>query len=102
MLNCSNIFKDATVPPTGESFQTLFSKKNVIIKRIISSSSIDKEVMSQEEDEWFIMIEGSATIMIGDEKKELVSGDYCFVEAKREHQILTVSEGTIWLAMHMM
>jgi len=101
-LNCSSIFKEVTVPKKGESFKTLLSRKNITIKRIISASSIDQEVMCQEEDEWFIMIEGSATIMIGDERKELVRGDYCFIEAKIKHQILAVKEGTIWLAVHIM
>jgi len=100
LTNCSNIFKGATPPKLGETFETLLSVSNIIIKRIVSSSHIDSELMCQDEDEWFIMIEGAATIMIGNKRQELVSGDYCFIEAKKPHQILSVKEGTIWLAVH--
>ncbi len=99
-LHCSNIYHDSTPPSEGERFETLFKSKNVEIIRIVSSSTIDQEVMCQEEDEWFIMIEGSATIMMGDMKRELVKGDYCFIEAKQVHQVLRVEEGSVWLAVH--
>ncbi len=99
-LNCSNIYHDSTPPSEGERFERLLKKKNVEILRIVSSSTLDQEVMCQEEDEWFIMIEGSATIMIGEETKMLVKGDYCFIEAKQAHQVLHVQEGSIWLAVH--
>ena len=100
LLNCSNIYHDSTPPKEGEEFEGLFEKKNVKIVRILSSSKIDHKVMSQDEDEWFIMIEGSATIMIGRVKKTLKKGDYCFVAAKQPHQLLSVAQGSIWLAVH--
>ena len=99
-LNCSNIYHDSTPPKEGERFEILLEKKNVRILRILSSFKIDQKVMCQEEDEWFIMIEGSAIIMIEDERRDLISGDYCFIEAKKAHQILSVREGSIWLAVH--
>jgi cupin 2 domain-containing protein len=95
-----SIFNNANPPAEGESFETLFQKSNVTIKRIVSSSKIDKEVMIQEEDEWFIVISGTATIMIEDKKIVLERGDYCFVERKMAHSLIDVREGTIWLAVH--
>ncbi len=99
-LNCSNIYHDSAVPSEGERFKRLLKKNNVEILRIISSPKIDQEVMCQKSDEWFIMIEGSATIMIGDMRRELIKGDYCFIEAKQVHQVLRVEEGSVWLAVH--
>jgi len=99
-MHCSNIYESAKTPLEGDTFETLLSHKNVTIKRIISSSKVDQQVMIQEEDEWFIMIEGEAAIMIADEIQELVTGDYSFIEAKTPHQILSVKEGSIWLAVH--
>ncbi len=96
----NSIFKNSKPPIVGESFETLLEKKNVTIKRIVSSSKIDQEVMIQEEDEWFIMISGEATIMIEDEHVALKSGDYCFVKRKTVHKLIKVKEGTIWLAVH--
>ena len=57
-------------------------------------------MMIQEDDEWFIMISGLATIEIDNEKVVLKSGDYCFVERKTAHRLIDVKEGTIWLAVH--
>lgn len=99
-MPCSNIYTAIDIPDRGEKFETLLEKKNVTIKRILSSADIEQQVMIQEEDEWFIMIEGAALIMIDKEKRELQKGDYCFIKAGTAHQILFVKEGTIWLAVH--
>ena len=98
----SSIFDNSHPPKEGEVFETLLEKKNVTIKRILSSSKIDQEVMIQEEDEWFIVISGSATIVIEDEKIVLACGDYCFVSRKTVHRLIDVEEGTIWLAVHIL
>ncbi len=100
-MKCFNIFENSTSPNKGECFETLLQKKNVTIKRIISSKEIDSEVMIQEEDEWFIMIEGRASMRIGSEEIVLKSGDYCFIEAQKIHQVLSVEEGSIWLAVYL-
>ena len=100
MHNKSSIFKNANPPVVGETYEILLKKKNVTIKRIISSSKIDQETMIQEDDEWFIVILGEATIMIENEKVVLKSGDYCTILRKTEHRVIDVKEGTIWLAVH--
>ncbi len=99
-MPCSNIYHDRQVPLKGEDFSTLLEEKNVVIKRILSSSKISQDWMIQEEDEWFIILEGSATIMIAQERKKLQKGDYCFLQAKQAHRLLDVAEGTLWLAVH--
>lgn len=99
-LNCSSIYHDSTSPSEGECFETILTHKNVQIVRIISSSIIDQKIICQEDDEWFIMIEGRAILMIAEQKKELVKGDYCFIKARQAHQVLYVEEGSIWLAVH--
>jgi cupin 2 domain-containing protein len=98
--NCFNIYKKVEPPREGELFETLLKKRNVTIKRIVSSENIDYEMMVQEEDEWFIMIEGEAVIMIDGEQKDLMRGDYCFIAANTPHQLSSVKRGTIWLAIH--
>ncbi len=100
MHNKSSIFNNANPPKEGESFETLLQNKNVTIKRIISSSKIDQEIMIQDEDEWFILISGAATLMIEGKKVTLKSGDYCTVPRKTPHRLIEVKEGTIWLAVH--
>jgi len=98
----NSIFKNTKLPIVGESFETLLEKKNVTIKRIVSSSKIDQEIMIQEEDEWFILISGAATVVIDEEEVALKSGDYCFVKRKTAHRLIAVKEGTIWLAIHIL
>ncbi len=98
--NKENIFTGALVPKSGENFDTLLSHEKVLIQRIVSSKRIDQQVMLQEEDEWCIMIAGSATILIDGKKRVLHNGDYCFIPAHTPHQLLEVEEGTLWLAVH--
>ena len=99
-IRFSNIFDNLSFPEKGESFETLLKEKKLTIERILSTSIIEKEVMIQEEDEWCIMIEGEATLLIAGQKRHLKRGDYCFIPAQTAHRVLDVKEKSIWLALH--
>ena len=89
-----------TVPKTGEVFKTLLEHKNIKINRIVSSSELDVVEYVQEEDEWVVIVEGEATLLVADEKKVLTKGDTLFIPAKTAHKVLKTSHGTVWLTVH--
>ena len=62
--NNHNIFDKIDIPHKGELFETLLQKSNIIIKRIVSSHIERSEIITQDEEEWFILVEGSATLKI--------------------------------------
>ena len=89
-----------TVPKNGEDFTTLLEHKNIKIKRIVSSADLQPLEYIQDEDEWLVVIEGEAILLLKNEKKVLKKGDTLFIPAKTPHKILKTSYGTVWLAVH--
>jgi len=94
-----NIY-NTIAPKVGETFTTLLEHKNIKINRIVSSSDIKSIKYIQDEDEWLVLIEGEATLLIQNEKKILSKGDTLFIPAKIPHKVLETKEGTVWLTVH--
>ena len=95
----SNIY-NYTIPNSGEDFNTLFESKNIKLVRIVSSENIEPQEYIQEEDEYVILLEGSATLEIDGEIKKLVRGDALLIPAKTPHRVLQISRGALWLAVY--
>jgi len=89
-----------TVPKNGEDFTTLLEHKNIKINRIISSADVEPVEYVQDEDEWIVVIEGKATLLLADEEKVLKKGDTLFIPAKTSHKVLKAEAGTVWLTVH--
>ncbi len=87
-------------PKSGETFTTLLEHKNIKINRIVSSDQLDEKVYTQEEDEWLVLLEGEATLLLNDEKKTLIKGDTLFIPSKTPHRVLDTQYGTVWLTVH--
>jgi cupin 2 domain-containing protein len=94
-----NLF-DTNIPKIGEQFDTLLEHKNIKIVRIVSSDTLESELYCQDEDEWVVVIEGSATIEIEKQTQPLHKGDSLFIPANTAHRVLQTQHGTIWLAVH--
>jgi len=94
-----NLF-DYTIPEKDETFDTLLSHKNIKIMRIVSSDQTEKKVYCQAEDEWVIILQGEANLVVNDKKRHLSKGDSLFIPAQTSHRILTTKSGTLWLAVH--
>ena len=91
---------DALPPERGESFTTLLEYKNVKIIRIVSSDTPDQEEYCQEEDEWVVVLEGTALLEIKDERHSLKRGEMVFLPAGTPHRVFETAPGTLWLAVH--
>ena len=91
---------DYITPPNGETFTTLLEHKNIKINRIVSSDSLDEKLYTQEEDEWLVLLEGEATLLLDHEEKTLKKGDTFFIPSKTPHRILRTQNGTVWLTVH--
>ena len=91
---------DFTTPEKGELFDTLLEDKNIKIVRIVSSGKPETKEYCQEEDEWVIVLEGSAILLLSDREIDLKKGDSVFIPSKTKHKVLHTSKGTLWLAVH--
>jgi cupin 2 domain-containing protein len=91
---------DYITPQNGETFTTLLEHKNIKINRIVSSSHLDEAEYIQEEDEWLVLVEGGATLLLDQTMKTLTKGDTLFIPSKTRHRVLNTQNGTIWLTVH--
>ena len=94
-----NLYEYLT-PESGENFTTLLEHKNIKINRIVSASNVKSTEYIQDEDEWLVLIEGEATLLVNKEEKILQKGDTLFIPAKSPHTVLKTEEGTVWLTVH--
>ena len=95
-----NILNRVDIPLKDENFKTLLEHKNIKILRIVSSDNVKPIEYIQDEDEWVLILEGSATIIVESKEINLSKGDTLFIPAKTEHKITYTQNGTIWLAIH--
>ncbi|GAB2864072.1 cupin domain-containing protein [Pseudoduganella ginsengisoli] len=96
-----NLLADAAPPAQGERFDVLLSHKGLVIERIVSTSKIASQPYVQEQDEWVVLLKGSATLDVAGGHVALGEGDYLFLPSRTPHTVLTVSDGAMWLAIHL-
>jgi cupin 2 domain-containing protein len=100
-MQTGNLFADTAATPGGERFETLLEHKNLVVERIVSPASTTRAEYLQPQDEWVMLLTGEATMTVGGEPVELRSGDYVFLPARVPHTVERVSEGAVWLAVHL-
>ncbi len=100
-MQTGNLFADAEPPSEGERFEALLRHKNLVIERIVSSAAITPTRYVQAQDEWVAMIQGEATLEVDGALFELRAGDHLFLPAGTPHTVRRVSEGALWLAVHL-
>ncbi|KQV53889.1 MULTISPECIES: cupin domain-containing protein [unclassified Duganella] len=96
-----NLYEDALPPATGERFDTLLSHRGLVIERIVSTAKIASQEYVQEQDEWVVLLTGEAMLDVAGSKVALKAGDYLFLPARTPHAVLQVSDGALWLAVHL-
>ena len=94
-----NIY-DYPTPKSGETLTTLLSHKNVTINHIASSDNVEPIQYIQEEDEWLVLLEGEAVLLINNAEIILKKGDTLFIPALTHHKVLKTQDGTVWLTVH--
>jgi cupin 2 domain-containing protein len=90
-----------TLPGRGEeTMDTLLRQKGVRIERIVSNEA-RTGWYDQTEDEWVVLLEGTAELQIGDERVPLRRGDTVLLKAHQRHRVLRSSEDALWLTVFM-
>ena len=99
-----NLFDGIPDSAPEEVFLELLAAESVRIERIVSfgQSSPDGFWYEQEENEWVLLLEGSATLGFDDgESIDLEPGDYLDIPAGCRHRVeKTAGDGrTVWLTV---
>ncbi len=96
-----NLFADTAPPRESERFETLLVHRNLVVERIVSSAAVVQSEYVQPQDEWVMLVQGEAVLNVAGEILTLTSGDYLFLPAGLPHSVQRVSEGALWLAVHL-
>jgi cupin 2 domain-containing protein len=99
-----NVFDQIPESADQELFTTLLSARDLRIERIVSSGqkSPDGFWYDQEENEWVLILEGSATLGFGEGNSvALKKGDCLNIPARTRHRVEKTDENgkTVWLAI---
>ena len=94
---------DALIDRDREFFETLFTASGEIrVERIIShgQTTPEGEWYDQEQDEWVMVVEGTARIAYPDGSGiSLAKGDYLFLPRHVRHRVAYTSAPCVWLAI---
>ncbi len=101
-----NIFADIPDTVSAEVFETVLEHPAFRLERIVSTgqSTPEGEWYDQEDDEWVLLLAGSAGLFFEGEKgpRIMKPGDYVLIPAHTRHRVVRTDEGqaTVWLALH--
>lgn len=67
----------------------------------VLSGELEKPVYyCQEHDEWALLVEGSASLLVGTETLQLEPGDWVWLPAGTAHCLVHTQPGTSWVTVH--
>lgn len=95
-----SLYRDDAPPDSGERFDVLQRIGPVVIERIVSSASPEPGIYVQTQDEWVVLLRGSAVVEVAGVPVTLAPGDYIFIPAQTPHVVRETSAGALWLAVH--
>jgi cupin 2 domain-containing protein len=106
LTNLLQTFPEAAKKGSEETFETILSRPNLCIERIVSSGQASPPGFwyCQPQGEWVMVIQGAAGLQLENEPDERVlrAGDFVNIPAQCRHRINWTSreERTVWLAVH--
>jgi len=99
-----NIFTKIPSELSKELFEDILKTDCFRIERILSSEHSSPEGFwyDQNQDEWVIVLQGSAALLFKGENQpiELSAGDYVLIKANQHHRVEWTAKDTVWLAVH--
>ena len=103
MRNKQNLLTGVPTSIPDEIFETIISKSNIKIERIISKGHKSEPNFwyDQDKSEWILILKGEARLQFEDKSIYLTSGDYLNIAPHQKHRIdwTTPESETIWLAV---
>lgn len=99
----NNLFEEIPENLSVELTEILTESSLVRIERIVSDghASPDDFWYDQEQNEWVLLVSGSAVLEFEERRVKLQPGDHILIPAHQKHRVASTStsEKTIWLAI---
>ncbi|BAP55680.1 cupin [Thioploca ingrica] len=105
MLKINSIFA-SLIQSEQEIIEKLLTHTHFTLERIVSTGQATPagQWYDQEQDEWVILLSGSAGLLFAEENiiRVLHPGDYIHIKAHQRHRVewTDSSQPTVWLALH--
>lgn len=102
----ANLFRQLPEAKKSEQIETLLKTSGFRIERIVSQGQASDEGFwyDQPDDEWVVVLEGSARLEIAEPPSvvELTAGDWVSLPARCRHRVAWTDPDrpTMWLAVH--
>ena len=90
----------SSAPAEGERFTVLAELPGLTIEQIVSGTLSEPVSFDQAHDEWVVVIEGGARLLVDGTEVELGAGDWLLLSAGCPHTVLETRPGTSWIAVH--
>ncbi len=106
MHETGNLFGNIPADVPEEFYTTVFRASGIRIERIVSHGQASPAGFwyDQDDNEWVIVLEGSAAVQFEDEPEpvELPQGSYLNIPAHARHRVVWTdpNQRTVWLAVH--
>ncbi|MDZ8118648.1 cupin domain-containing protein [Pontiella agarivorans] len=98
-----NLFEDIPENLPEELMEVLAESSNVRIERIVSDGHASPSDFwyDQDQNEWVLLVSGSAVLEFDDRKLEMNPGDHILIPAHEKHRVASTAQTgkTIWLAV---
>ena len=91
----------AGAPAEGERLTPLVELPGATIEQILSGTLPEPVSFEQAHDEWVVVLEGRARLLVDGDELELEAGDWLLLPAGCPHTVLETQPGTSWLAVHL-
>lgn len=96
-----NLYAASDAPAAGERFDTLLQHRQLVVERIVSAAGASSAEFVQAQDEWVLLVRGSAVLEVAGQARALEAGDYLFLPAGTPHTVKHTSGDALWLAVHL-
>ena len=73
---------------------------SVTIEQILSGPLSEPVSFEQAHDEWVVVLEGAARLIVDGTEVDLGAGDWLLLPAGCPHTVVETRPGTSWLAVH--
>jgi len=90
-----------SAPLTGERVEVLVEQSGVTVEQVLSGSLTEQVRFDQDHDEWVMVVEGGARLVVEGSEVGLGAGDWLFLPARCAHTLVETQPGTSWLAVHL-
>ena len=88
-----------SAPASGEDVIRLAEIGHAVVDQILSGRLDEPVDYRPETDEWVVLLDGRATLDIGDERLVLEAGDWVLLPARIPHRLVETEPGTNWLTV---